>query len=142
MGQTNHRIVDRVGNSYRLAAAEIVNVPRHTRYERELLSQATLAEAPMAARSLASITVTFGMVSIPVKLYSATQASAGISFNLLHGACGSRLKQQYLCAREGIVAGAMYCAASRSEPVSGLRHSIDAVSEFRAERCGLLTPVG
>jgi hypothetical protein len=28
----------------------------------------------------------------------ATQAQAAISFNLLHSACGSRLKQQYLCA--------------------------------------------
>ena len=50
----------------------------------------------MAARALASLTVTFGMVSIPVKLYTATQAQAAVSFNLLHGACGSRLKQQYL----------------------------------------------
>ena len=57
----------------------------------------------MAARAIASITVAFGMVSIPVKLYSATQASAGVSFNLLHSGCGSRLKQQYLCAREGVV---------------------------------------
>jgi DNA end-binding protein Ku len=47
----------------------------------------------MAARALASVTVTFGMVSIPVKLYTATQAQAGVSFNLLHAACGSRLKQ-------------------------------------------------
>ena len=57
----------------------------------------------MAARALASLTVAFGMVSIPVKLYSATQAQAGISFNLLHKGCGSRLKQQYLCASEGVV---------------------------------------
>jgi DNA end-binding protein Ku len=57
----------------------------------------------MAARALASVTVSFGMVSIPVKLYTATQAQAGVSFNLLHAACGSRLKQQYLCAREGVV---------------------------------------
>jgi DNA end-binding protein Ku len=53
----------------------------------------------MAARSIASLLVSFGMVSIPVKLYAATQASAGISFNLLHGACGSRLRQQYVCIK-------------------------------------------
>lgn len=57
----------------------------------------------MAARSIASVTVSFGLVSIPVKLYSATQASAGVSFNLLHKGCGSRLKQQYLCAKESVV---------------------------------------
>jgi non-homologous end joining protein Ku len=44
----------------------------------------------MAARSIASLTVSFGLVSIPVKLYSATQASSAISFNLLHKTCGSR----------------------------------------------------
>ena len=49
----------------------------------------------MAARSIASLTISFGLVSIPVKLYSATEASRAISFNLLHKACGSRLKQQY-----------------------------------------------
>ena len=51
----------------------------------------------MALRSIATGTVSFGMVSIPVKLYSATQASAAISFNLLHKKDGSRLKQQYVC---------------------------------------------
>jgi DNA end-binding protein Ku len=40
------------------------------------------------------------LVSIPVKLFSATQSSAAISFNLLHSKCGSRLKQQYICPRE------------------------------------------
>ena len=36
-------------------------------------------------------------MSIPVKLYSATQASSGVSFNLLHAKCGTRVKQQYVC---------------------------------------------
>jgi DNA end-binding protein Ku len=57
----------------------------------------------MAARSIASLTISFGMVSIPVKLFSATEASRAISFNLLHKACGSRLKQQYLFAKEDVV---------------------------------------
>src|SRR5262249_56545523 len=47
--------------------------------------------------------VSFGLVSIPVKLYSATEASKAISFNLLHKTCGSRLKQQYLCIKEEVV---------------------------------------
>src|SRR5215468_806840 len=57
----------------------------------------------MAPRAIASLTVSFGLVSIPVKLFSATEASHAISFNLLHKACGSRLKQQYLCAKEEVV---------------------------------------
>jgi len=56
----------------------------------------------MAARSIGSLTISFGMVSIPVKLYSATEASRAVSFNLLHKGCGSRLKQQYFCAKEEV----------------------------------------
>jgi DNA end-binding protein Ku len=54
----------------------------------------------MAARSIASGTISFGLVSIPVRLFSATQAQAAISFNLLHAKCGGRLKQQYICPRD------------------------------------------
>jgi len=57
----------------------------------------------MAARAIASLTISFGLVSIPVKLYSATQASGGVSFNLLHKACGSRLRQQYVCIKENVI---------------------------------------
>jgi len=55
----------------------------------------------MAARSISSLTVSFGLVAIPVKLYVAT-TSKSFSFNLLHKGCGSRLKQQYLCIKEDI----------------------------------------
>ena len=57
----------------------------------------------MAPRAIASLTVSFGLVSIPVKLFSATEASHAISFNLLHKTDGSRLKQQYICAKEEVV---------------------------------------
>jgi len=80
----------------------------------------------MAARALASLTVSFGMVSIPVKLYSATQAQAGISFNLLHASCGSRLKQQYLCAREGVV-------VERADMIKGYEFAKDQYVTFTPE---------
>jgi DNA end-binding protein Ku len=57
----------------------------------------------MAMRSMASATISFGLVSIPVRLYSATESSAAISFNLLHKADGSRLRQQYICIKEEVV---------------------------------------
>lgn len=58
----------------------------------------------MAMRSMASATISFGLVSIPVRLYSATEASATISFNLLHRPpCGSRLRQQYVCIKEEVI---------------------------------------
>lgn len=80
----------------------------------------------MAARALASVSVTFGLVSIPVKLYAATQAQAGVSFNLLHRDCGSRLKQQYLCAREGVV-------VERSDMVKGYEFAKDQYVTFTPE---------
>jgi len=58
----------------------------------------------MAMRSMASATISFGLVSIPVRLYSATESAGTISFNLLHRPpCGSRLKQQYICIKEEVV---------------------------------------
>jgi DNA end-binding protein Ku len=57
----------------------------------------------MALRSIASLTVSFGLVAIPVKLYSATRSTGSIHFNLLHKKDGSRLKQQYICQKEGVV---------------------------------------
>jgi DNA end-binding protein Ku len=52
-------------------------------------------------RSIATATISFGLVSIPVRLFSATQSSSGVSFNLLHKKCGSRLRQQYVCSADG-----------------------------------------
>ena len=57
----------------------------------------------MAARSIGSATISFGLVSVPVNLFSSSESSAAISFNMLHAKCGSRLKQQYICAQEGSV---------------------------------------
>ena len=51
----------------------------------------------MAARSIGTGTISFGLVSVPVKLYSASETSAGVSFNMLHAKCKTRLKQQYVC---------------------------------------------
>ena len=51
----------------------------------------------MAARPLSSGTISFGLVTVPVKLYSAAESSAAVSFNMLHGKCKTRLKQQYVC---------------------------------------------
>jgi DNA end-binding protein Ku len=51
----------------------------------------------MAARPLASGTVSFGLVSIPIKMFSASESKAAVSFNLLHGKCKGRLKQNYQC---------------------------------------------
>ncbi len=89
----------------------------------------------MAARSIASLTVSFGLVSIPVKLYSATEASRAISFNLLHKGCGSRLKQQYLCVKEEI-------PVSREEMVKGYEFAKDQYVMFTADELKALEEAG
>jgi DNA end-binding protein Ku len=50
----------------------------------------------MPAHPVGPGTISFGLVSIPVKLYTAA-ASGNVSFNQLHGVCGSRIKQQTFC---------------------------------------------
>ncbi|MEZ4299754.1 MAG: Ku protein [Polyangiaceae bacterium] len=50
----------------------------------------------MAARSVGSGTISFGLVSIPIKLYTATSAQS-VGFNFVHQKCGGRVKMQYHC---------------------------------------------
>ena len=89
----------------------------------------------MAARSIATLTISFGMVSIPVKLYSATEASRAISFNLLHKTCGSRLKQQYFCAKEEV-------PVAREEMAKGYEFAKDQYVMFSPEELKALEEAG
>ncbi len=56
----------------------------------------------MVARSMASGTISFGLVSIPCKLFSTADTSAAVRFNYL-SKDGSRLRQQYIRASDGEV---------------------------------------
>ena len=89
----------------------------------------------MAPRAIASLTVSFGLVSIPVKLFSATEASHAISFNLLHKTCGSRLKQQYLCAREEV-------AVPREDMAKGYEFAKDQYVMFSPDELKALEEAG
>ncbi len=80
----------------------------------------------MAARAIGSATVSFGMVSIPIKLYSATEAVASITFNWLHEKCSSRLKQQYYCPRDNEV-------VSRDDMIKGYEFAKDRYVTFTAD---------
>ena len=92
----------------------------------------------MAARSTGSGTISFGLVSIPIKLFTATSAKQ-IGFNMLHKTCGSRLKQQLLCATENVV-------VERNDTVRGFEYARDQyvkftdeeLKEMEAARTGLL----
>src|SRR5262245_49313402 len=89
----------------------------------------------MAARSIGSLTVSFGLVAIPVKLYTATQSGNAISFNLLHKDCGSRLKQQYICQKDGSV-------VERDQMVKGYEFAKDQYVSFSPEEIKALEEAG
>jgi DNA end-binding protein Ku len=89
----------------------------------------------MAARSIGSLTISFGLVAIPVKLYSATEASRGISFNLLHKTCGSRLRQQYFCIKEEV-------PVSRDEMVKGYEFAKDQYVMFSPDELKAMEEAG
>jgi DNA end-binding protein Ku len=54
----------------------------------------------MSARSIGTANISFGLVSVPVQIYSSSESKASVSFNMLHKKCGTRLKQQYICPRD------------------------------------------
>jgi DNA end-binding protein Ku len=89
----------------------------------------------MAARSIASLTVSFGLVSIPVKLYSATETSKAISFNMLHKTCGSRLRQQYICQKEEVPVG-------REDIVKGYEFAKDQYVMFTPDELKAMEEAG
>ncbi|MGO9802069.1 MAG: Ku protein [Steroidobacteraceae bacterium] len=79
--------------------------------------------------------MSFGLVAIPAKVFTATQSSGAISFNLLHKTCGSRLKQQYLCQKEGVV-------VERDDMVKGYEFSKDQYVRFTPEEIKSMEEVG
>ena len=80
----------------------------------------------MPARSIGTGTLSFGMVSIPIRMYSAGESSSAVSFNMLHGKCKSRLKQQYICPKDNEI-------VPRDQMVKGYQFSKDQYVAFTEE---------
>jgi DNA end-binding protein Ku len=72
----------------------------------------------MPARAIGTATISFGLVSVPVNLYSSSESKANISFNMLHKKCGTRLKQQYICPKDNEI-------VTRDQTVKGYEVSKD-----------------
>ena len=88
-----------------------------------------------APRSIGSLTVSFGLVAIPVKLFTATQSQNAISFNMLHKTCGSRLRQQYVCIKEDVI-------VERDDMVKGYEFAKDQYVRFTPEEIKALEEAG
>jgi len=77
--------------------------------------------------------ISFGLVTIPMKLYSTGESAAGIQFNMLHKKCRSRLKQQYICPIDNEVVG-------REDMVKGYEYSKGQYVLFTDEELKALNP--
>src|SRR6202453_2600061 len=84
------------------------------------------------AASVWSGYLTFGLISMPVKLFSGA-SSSGISFNMLHRPDKVRVKQQYICPAENIV-------VDRSEIVKGYEFRKDEYIVIEPEEIKKIEP--
>src|SRR6476660_3848149 len=80
----------------------------------------------MPARSIATATISFGLVSVPVNIYSSSESKSSVSFNMLHKKCGSRLKQQYICPKDSEI-------VTRDDTVKGYEFAKDQYVILSAE---------
>lgn len=78
----------------------------------------------------------FGLVSIPVKVYTTQKPGSQLSFHLVHDSCGTRLKQQYVCpehdeivTREHIVKGYEYAKGQFVTLTGDEIKALEAVSD-------------
>jgi DNA end-binding protein Ku len=88
----------------------------------------------MPARSIGTATISFGLVSIPTKLYTTNESGGDIHFNMLHEADGARLKQQYICTKCNEV-------VDREHTVKGYEHAKGQYVIFTAEELKALDAV-
>lgn len=80
----------------------------------------------MATRPIATGTVAFGLVAIPVKLYSTSESSKSVRFNYIHEKCGTRVKYQYYCPTDDEL-------VTRDELVKGYEFAKDQYVLFTPE---------
>lgn len=88
----------------------------------------------MPARSIGTATISFGLVSIPTKLYTTNESSGDIHFNMLHDADHARLKQQYICTKCNEI-------VDREHTVKGYEHAKGQYVVFTPEELKALDAV-
>src|SRR3990170_921843 len=79
----------------------------------------------MPPHSLGSGTISFGLVSIPIRMYSAA-SSGGVRFNMLHAKCGNRIKQQLFCPVDNET-------VERTDTVKGYEYAKDQYVQVKDE---------
>jgi DNA end-binding protein Ku len=89
---------------------------------------------PTTARSIGTATMSLGLVSVPVKLFTTSQSADGISFNMLHDADGARLKQQHVCTRCNVV-------VDKDHTLKGYEHAKDTFVVFTKDEIEALDAI-
>lgn len=87
----------------------------------------------MSPRPIATGTVSFGLVAIPIKMYSTAESSQAVRFNMIHEKCGSRVKYKYYCPTDEEL-------VERDELTKGFQYTKDKYVLFSAEELNALTP--
>ena len=87
----------------------------------------------MSARAISSGTLSFGLVTIPVKLYSTGESAAGIHFNMVHATCGTQVKQRYYCPTDDVF-------VERTEIAKGYEYAKGQFVLFTEEELKALMP--
>jgi DNA end-binding protein Ku len=88
----------------------------------------------MTARSIGTATISFGLVSIPTKLYTTNESGGDIHFNMLHDRDSARLKQQYICTQCNEI-------VDREHTVKGYEHAKGQYVVFTPEELKALDAV-
>jgi DNA end-binding protein Ku len=87
----------------------------------------------MAPRAIASGTISFGLVAIPVKLFTTSESAKSVSFNMVHKTCGTRLQYRYYCPTDDVL-------VERDEVAKGYEFSKGQYVLFSAEELKALDP--
>jgi DNA end-binding protein Ku len=96
----------------------------------------------MAARSISTASLSFGLVTIPIKLYTTKRRESQVSFHWLHAKCGSRVNMQWYCAkddevveRKDLVRG---FEVSKGKHVAVENEELDATREEKRDDIGII----
>lgn len=88
----------------------------------------------MAVRSIDKVSISFGLVAIPARIYSTGEPGSDVSFHLVHAACGTRVKQQWYCPKDDEV-------VERSDLVKGYEVARGKLVTFEADELKALEAV-
>ncbi len=87
----------------------------------------------MGIRPIATGTVSFGLVAIPIKLYSTGESSQTVRFNMIHEKCGTRVKYRYFCPTDDEF-------VERADLVKGYEFAKGQYVLFSAEELKAISP--